>query len=183
MNGRVLANASIFALGIIMIIGGGWAIWHGSGYIQLEWGWSSVIAGAIAATGGVLTLGLGFVLQRLDAEAMRQLMARAEAHMEKQLPLTEDARDTLIGMGARILSGAEIGAECLIAAGALVTEGRRVPPRSVVMGVPAKVIRPITAEELERTRTINVHYLEMAQRYVRGAYPPPWHRLEANKGS
>jgi carbonic anhydrase/acetyltransferase-like protein (isoleucine patch superfamily) len=92
-------------------------------------------------------------------------------------------RDTLIGMGARILSGAEIGAECLIAAGALVTEGRRVPPRSVVMGVPAKVIRPITAEELERTRTINVHYLEMAQRYVRGAYPPPWHRLEANKGS
>jgi hypothetical protein len=75
MNGRVLANASIFALGIIMIVGGGWAIWHGSGYIQLEWGWSSVIAGAIAATGGVLTLGLGFVLQRLDA--MHGLLLRA----------------------------------------------------------------------------------------------------------
>jgi carbonic anhydrase/acetyltransferase-like protein (isoleucine patch superfamily) len=44
------------------------------------------------------------------------------------------------------------------------------------MGVPGKVIRSITAEELERTRTICAHYLEMAQRYVRGAYPPPWTR-------
>jgi carbonic anhydrase/acetyltransferase-like protein (isoleucine patch superfamily) len=85
-------------------------------------------------------------------------------------------RDSLIGMGAKLLSGCEIGAECLIAAGTLVTEGRRIPPRSVVMGIPGKVIRAITDEELERTRTICAHYLEMAQRYVRGAYPPPWTR-------
>src|SRR5437016_12121091 len=43
-------------------------------------------------------------------------------------------RDTLIGIGAILLSGCEIGEECLIAAGALVTEGRRIPGRSVVMG-------------------------------------------------
>jgi carbonic anhydrase/acetyltransferase-like protein (isoleucine patch superfamily) len=85
-------------------------------------------------------------------------------------------RDSLIGMGATLLSGCEIGAECLIAAGTLVTEGRRIPPRSVVMGVPGKVVRAITEEELERTRLICAHYLEMAQRYVRGAYPPPWTR-------
>jgi carbonic anhydrase/acetyltransferase-like protein (isoleucine patch superfamily) len=85
-------------------------------------------------------------------------------------------RDSLIGMGAKLLSGCEIGAECLIAAGTLVTEGRRIPPRSVVMGVPGKVVRAITDEELERTRVICAHYLEMAQRYVRGAYPPPWTR-------
>jgi carbonic anhydrase/acetyltransferase-like protein (isoleucine patch superfamily) len=85
-------------------------------------------------------------------------------------------KDALIGMGARLLSGCEIGAECLIAAGTLITEGRRIPPRSVVMGMPGKVVRAITAEELERTRTICAHYLEMAQRYVRGAYPPPWTR-------
>src|SRR5262245_24511563 len=48
-------------------------------------------------------------------------------------------RDTLIGMGALLLSGCEVGEECLIAAGALVTEGRRIPARSVVMGVPGKV--------------------------------------------
>src|SRR5262249_44472310 len=63
--------------------------------------------------------------------------------------------DRLVGMGARLLSGSEIGEECLIAAGALVTEGRRIPPRSVVMGVPGKVVREITQDELERTRSIN----------------------------
>jgi carbonic anhydrase/acetyltransferase-like protein (isoleucine patch superfamily) len=89
---------------------------------------------------------------------------------------TAIGRDTLIGMRATLLSGCEIGAECLIAAGTLITEGRRIPPRSVVMGMPGKVVREITPEELERTRLICAHYLEMAQRYVRGAYPPPWNR-------
>jgi len=85
-------------------------------------------------------------------------------------------RDTLVGIGARLLSGCDIGEECLIAAGALVTEGRRIPAHSVVMGVPGKVVREITPEELQRTRSICAHYLEMAQRYARGAYPPPWTR-------
>jgi carbonic anhydrase/acetyltransferase-like protein (isoleucine patch superfamily) len=85
-------------------------------------------------------------------------------------------RDTLIGIGARLLTGCEIGEECLVAAGAVVTEKRRIPPHSVVMGIPGKVVREITAEELERTRSICAHYLELAQRYARGAYPPPWTR-------
>lgn len=83
-------------------------------------------------------------------------------------------RESLIGIGATLLSGSEIGEECVIAAGSLVTEGRRIPPRSVVMGVPGKIVREIRPEELARTREISAHYLEMAQRYVRGAYPPPW---------
>jgi carbonic anhydrase/acetyltransferase-like protein (isoleucine patch superfamily) len=85
-------------------------------------------------------------------------------------------RDSLIGIGARLLSGSEVGERCLIAAGAVVTEGRRIPDGSVVMGIPGKVVRQITAEELQRTREINAHYLELAQRYARGAYPPPWTR-------
>lgn len=89
---------------------------------------------------------------------------------------TRIGHDSLIGMGAKLLSGCEIGEECLIAAGSIVTEGRRIPPRSVVMGIPGKVVRVITDAELERTHTICAHYLEMAQRYVRGAYPPPWTR-------
>ena len=48
--------------------------------------------------------------------------------------------------------------------------------RSVVMGIPGKVVRAVTDQELERTRRINAAYLELAQRYVRGAYPPPWMR-------
>lgn len=91
-------------------------------------------------------------------------------------------KETLIGMGARLLGGCEIGEQCLVAAGSVVTEARRIPPRSVVMGTPAKVIRPITDDELRRTQEICAHYLEMAQRYVRGAYPPPWTRVgEANR--
>jgi carbonic anhydrase/acetyltransferase-like protein (isoleucine patch superfamily) len=83
-------------------------------------------------------------------------------------------RDTLIGMGARLLSGCEIGAECLIAAGTLIPEGRQIPPRSVVMGVPGKVVRTITDDEIAKTRMICGHYLDMARRHARGEFPAPW---------
>jgi carbonic anhydrase/acetyltransferase-like protein (isoleucine patch superfamily) len=85
-------------------------------------------------------------------------------------------RDTLIGMGALLLTDCEIGAECLIAAGTLITERRRIPPRSVVMGVPGRVIREVQDEDLRRTQAISAHYLELAQRYVHGAFPAPWQR-------
>ncbi|MBL8796965.1 MAG: gamma carbonic anhydrase family protein, partial [Planctomycetia bacterium] len=85
-------------------------------------------------------------------------------------------KGTLIGMGAKLLSSCEIGQDCLIAAGSLVTEGRRIPDRSVVMGMPGKIVREIKPEELEHTKEINAHYLELAQRYARGAHPPPWLR-------
>jgi carbonic anhydrase/acetyltransferase-like protein (isoleucine patch superfamily) len=85
-------------------------------------------------------------------------------------------RDTLVGMGALLLSGCEIGPECLIAAGTLVTEKRRIPPRSVVMGVPGRVMRAVTDEEVKHTRAICASYLDMAQRYAQGGFPPPWGR-------
>ena len=85
-------------------------------------------------------------------------------------------RGTLIGMGARLLSRCEVGQDCLIAAGSVVTEGRRIPDRSVVMGIPGKVVREVSAEQMQTARDINAHYLELAQRYARGAYPPPWTR-------
>jgi carbonic anhydrase/acetyltransferase-like protein (isoleucine patch superfamily) len=85
-------------------------------------------------------------------------------------------RDTLVGMGALLLSGCEIGEECLIAAGTLVTEKRRIPRRSVVMGVPGKVVREVTDDDLRHTHAIAAHYLELAQRYALGAFCPPWSR-------
>jgi carbonic anhydrase/acetyltransferase-like protein (isoleucine patch superfamily) len=88
-------------------------------------------------------------------------------------------RETLIGMGALLLSGSEVGEECLIAAGTLVTEKRRIPPRSVVMGVPGRVVREVTDDDLRRTRAIGANYLELAQRYVHGAFPPPWQGVRA----
>jgi carbonic anhydrase/acetyltransferase-like protein (isoleucine patch superfamily) len=54
----------------------------------------------------------------------------------------------LIGMGAIVLNGAEIGSDSIVAAGTLVTEGMHVPPRSLVMGSPAKVRRALTDDEV-----------------------------------
>lgn len=73
----------------------------------------------------------------------------------------------LIGMGARILSGAEVGEESLLAAGSLVPEKKAIPPRSLAMGVPARVIRDLTPEELEGLRASTDHYLDLAERYLR----------------
>lgn len=56
---------------------------------------------------------------------------------------------SLIGMNATILNGAVIGAGSLIAANALVLEGTEVPPGSLVAGIPAKVRRPLTPEEIQ----------------------------------
>jgi len=55
--------------------------------------------------------------------------------------------ECLIGMHATILDGAIIGARCIIGAGALVTKGTIIPSGSMVLGSPAKVVRPLTAEE------------------------------------
>jgi carbonic anhydrase/acetyltransferase-like protein (isoleucine patch superfamily) len=55
--------------------------------------------------------------------------------------------ECLIGMHATILDGAVIGARCIIGAGALVTKGMVVPPGSMVLGSPAKVVRPLTPAE------------------------------------
>jgi|SRR5579871_607093 len=85
-------------------------------------------------------------------------------------------RDTLVGMGALLLSESEIGAECIIAAGTVITEKRRIPPRSVVMGIPGRVVREVSDEALRKTLAISAHYLEMAQRYAHGAFPAPWQR-------
>jgi carbonic anhydrase/acetyltransferase-like protein (isoleucine patch superfamily) len=54
----------------------------------------------------------------------------------------------LIGMGAILMNRSVIGSESLIAAGALVPEGASIPPRSLVVGVPAKVARPLTDDEV-----------------------------------
>jgi len=57
------------------------------------------------------------------------------------------ADETLIGMGAVVLDKAEIGEQCIIGARSLVTPGTKIPPGSMVMGSPAKVIRPLTPEQ------------------------------------
>jgi len=71
----------------------------------------------------------------------------------------------LIGMGATILNGAVIGEGALIAAGALVTEGKVIEPGVLVAGVPAKVIRILTPENIERAKEGALHYVNNGALY------------------
>jgi carbonic anhydrase/acetyltransferase-like protein (isoleucine patch superfamily) len=77
-------------------------------------------------------------------------------------------RGALIGMGSRVLDGAVIGESAIVGAGALVPEGMHVPPRTLVVGVPARIKRELTAEELERLEGSWKHYVEYKDRYLKG---------------
>jgi carbonic anhydrase/acetyltransferase-like protein (isoleucine patch superfamily) len=70
----------------------------------------------------------------------------------------------LIGIGAIVLNGAVVGDECVIGAGALVGEGKTIPPRSLVLGVPGRVVRTVTDEELGRTLRGVENYRGYAER-------------------
>lgn len=73
--------------------------------------------------------------------------------------------ECLIGIAAVVLNGARIGQGSVVAAGALVPEGSIIPPHSMAMGVPAKVKRHLTPEEVERFRLNTQHYVELAHIY------------------
>ena len=79
-------------------------------------------------------------------------------------------KGSLIGMGSTVLSRTKIGRECLVAAGAVVPPGLNVPDGMLVMGVPGKIVRPVTDRDLEYMRWLTSHYVELAQRYVKGAF-------------
>lgn len=73
--------------------------------------------------------------------------------------------DCLIGIGAIVLNGARIGRGSVIAAGALIAEGTEIPPESLVMGVPGKVRRTVSAEERERFRVNAERYVRLGRSY------------------
>lgn len=79
--------------------------------------------------------------------------------------------DSLIGIGATVLNGARIGKGSVVAAGSLVPEGMQVPESTLVMGVPAKVKRTVTAEEQARFAEGVAHYVEKARLYNQEARP------------
>jgi gamma-carbonic anhydrase len=72
----------------------------------------------------------------------------------------------LIGMGAIILNGVIVGEDSIVAAGTLLTEGTRVPPRSLVMGSPGKVRRELTEEDIRSIRVYAERYVEYRLDYM-----------------
>lgn len=72
---------------------------------------------------------------------------------------------TLIGIGATILSHATIGRYCLVGAGALITERKEFPDRSLIFGAPAKRVREVTDDEVEMLKESAAHYAKLGRRY------------------
>ena len=79
-------------------------------------------------------------------------------------------KGALIGMGSTILNHAVIGENSLIGAGSLVTEGKVIPPNVLAFGRPAKVIRPLTEEEIEKNRKNIQHYVDLGEKSLKGEF-------------
>ncbi|RFB81206.1 gamma carbonic anhydrase family protein [Methylovirgula sp. 4M-Z18] len=75
---------------------------------------------------------------------------------------------TLIGMGATVLNGAKIGAGCLVGANALVTEGKEFADGSLIVGAPAKAVRVLSRDDLQRLRLSAANYVRNWQRFAKG---------------
>jgi len=73
--------------------------------------------------------------------------------------------DCLIGMGATLLDGAVISKGSFVAAGSLVTPGKKFPPGSMIMGSPAKAIRPLNDEERQAISYSAAHYIDTVNNY------------------
>jgi carbonic anhydrase/acetyltransferase-like protein (isoleucine patch superfamily) len=73
--------------------------------------------------------------------------------------------EVLVGMGAIVLDGAEIGARSILGAGALVTGGKKIPPGSLVLGAPAKVVRELSREEQSEIKGWAEKYVALARAY------------------
>lgn len=79
--------------------------------------------------------------------------------------------DSLIGMGSVLLNHVRIGRGSVVAAGAVIPEGVEVPPGSLVMGVPGRIVREVDAALTERIAETWRHYVEQARAHRSGRYP------------
>ena len=80
--------------------------------------------------------------------------------------------DCLIAMGAVLLNHVVVGSGSIVGAGAVCTEGMVIPPNSLVLGVPGKVVRQTTPEMRERIARTVRSYIDLQERHRRGEFPP-----------
>ena len=76
--------------------------------------------------------------------------------------------NSLVGMGAILLNGSRIGRNCLVGAGALITEGKQFPDNSLIVGSPARVVRSLKDDEVERLTGAADLYVKRWQQYAKG---------------
>lgn len=120
-------------------------------------------------------------LQAVRVGARSNVQDGAVLHVTKALPVVIDedvtvghravlhgcriGRGSLIGMSATVLDGAEIGEESIVAAGSVVSPGKKIPPRSMVMGVPGRVVRELTKGEINDIQANTAEYVCLAAIY------------------
>ncbi len=80
-------------------------------------------------------------------------------------------RGSLIGIGSIIMNGTVIGEECLIGANTLIPEGKQIPPRSMVVGSPGKVLRQLSDEDVARFGGAARRYVQNWKRFAAGMKP------------
>ncbi|MGA2613051.1 MAG: gamma carbonic anhydrase family protein [Spirochaetia bacterium] len=143
--------------------------------------WNAEVAGDVrlgAATSVWFSATLRGDLAGITVGEGSNVQDGATLHVDTSLPLVIGERvtighnavlhgctvgdDCLIGMGAVVLSGAVIGRESIVGAGALVTEGKSFPPRSVILGSPAKAVRSVDDATLDRIRENGRAYRTLA---------------------
>lgn len=93
------------------------------------------------------------VLMHVDTDAPITIGRHATIGHGAILHGCQIGENVLIGMGSIIMNDARIGANCVVAAGAVVTEGKEFPEGSLIMGMPAKVTRMLSADEIDRMCT------------------------------
>ncbi len=76
--------------------------------------------------------------------------------------------DCLIGMGAILLNGTHVGTGSIVGAGAVCREGMQIPPNSLVLGIPGRIVRETTDAERERIRHTVESYVKLQEKYVAG---------------
>ncbi len=79
--------------------------------------------------------------------------------------------NSLIGMGAIVLNGARIAENCLVGAGALITEGKTFPPGSLIVGSPARVLRPLKDEDIKNIAAGAGIYVRRFKQYAKALKP------------
>ncbi|WP_439815891.1 gamma carbonic anhydrase family protein [Zavarzinia sp. CC-PAN008] len=79
--------------------------------------------------------------------------------------------DSLVGINSVVLNRARIGRNCLVGAGSLITEGKEFPDGSMIMGAPAKVVRPLREQEIAMLKLSAQGYVANAKRFKTGLQP------------
>ncbi|MGA7271760.1 MAG: gamma carbonic anhydrase family protein [Acidimicrobiia bacterium] len=147
---------------------------------------SAIIRGRVTIAANAIVL-FGVVIRAEEDEvhvgASTNIQDNAVVHCDAGFPARIGARTTvghgaiihgasigdgcLVGIGAMALNGARLGEGAWLAAGGVLAEGRSIPAWTLAAGVPARPIRDLTEEEIERQRSGVLTYLELGSRYRR----------------